>query len=169
MLKRRSFLAMIGLAPVAPALAKLPTEPVAAPVVEAAIPATTEAVVMANVRMPVKIGLTQEQVDFCEAAGLDIAEYARNLLELKKHGRIEGPVNVDDDLLENITNKPDFAKPKTVKDLKREDELKKPWVLSRFIKTAPDPERRMEPVITQKMGEPYKEMKEIQPSVWVNK
>jgi len=167
MLKRRSFLAMLGLAPVAPALAKLPAKPLAAPIVKTAAPTAIEGVVMANVRMPIKIGLTQEQVDFCEIAGLDINEYAKNLLELKKHGRIEGSVGVDEKLLEGITNKPEFAKPKTIKDLKREEELKKPWVLSRFVKSAPEPEKRLEPVITYEMDNQYKGMTEIQPGVWV--
>ena len=166
MLKRRSFLAMLGLAPVA-LTTKAAPEPLAAPIVETATPTAIEGVVMANVRMPVKIGLTQEQVDFCEIAGLDINEYAQNLLELKKYGRIEGPVGVDEELLEGITDKPEFAKPKTIKDLKREEELRKPWVLSRFIKSAPEPEKRVEPVITHEMDNQYKGMTEIQPGVWV--
>ena len=121
MIKRRSFLAMLGFTPVALATKSKP-EPLAAPIIETASPAAVEGMVMANVRMPIKIGLTQEQVDFCEIAGLDINEYAKNLLELKKNGEIEGPINVDEELLEGITNKPEFAKPRTIRELKQQNE-----------------------------------------------
>lgn len=164
MIKRRSFLAMLGLAPMA-AVTKAVPEPLAAPVAPA-IETAAESVVMANVRMPIKIGLTQEQVSFCEAAGIDINDYAKNLLELKKHGRIEGPVNVDDKLLEGITNKPEFSKPKTIRDLRHEENLRKPWVLSNFIKSEPEPEKRIEPTITHNMGDKPSYMKEIYPNVW---
>jgi len=103
MLKRRSFLAMLGLAPVAPALSKLSAEPVAAEAVAETggyvlSKELAEGMVMANVRMPVKIGLTQEQVDLCAELGMDINEYAKNLLALKKEGKIEGDVNLDADI-----------------------------------------------------------------------
>jgi len=39
--------------------------------------------------------------------------------------------------------------------------------LSSFIKSAPEPEKRAEPVITHEMDNQYKGMTEIQPGVWV--
>jgi hypothetical protein len=88
-IKRRSFLAMLGFAPVAIATKAEPITPANPEIVEAA----AEGVVMASVRVPVKIGLTQEQADFCSEIGMDVHEYAKNLHELKKLGFIEGEVN----------------------------------------------------------------------------
>ena len=91
MLKRRSFLAMLGLSPAMPALAA--KEPLAE-VVTVQEPLAAEAAVMANVRMPVQVGLTQAQVDFAEAIGMPVWEYAKNLMILKEQGRIEGDVRI---------------------------------------------------------------------------
>ena len=88
-IKRRSFLAMLGLAPVAIATKAELITPANPEIVEAA----AEGVVMANVRVPVKIGLTQEQADFCSEIGMDVHEYAKNLHELKQLNLIEGEVN----------------------------------------------------------------------------
>ena len=65
MIKRRSFLAMLGLAPMA-AVTKAVPEPLAAPVAPA-IETAAEGVVMANVRMPVRVSLTAEQVQIAES------------------------------------------------------------------------------------------------------
>lgn len=94
MLKRRSFLAMLGLSPAMPALAATAPVEAAMPVVEAA----AEGVVMANVSMPVKVSLTKEQVEMAESMGMPVWEYAKNLMALKREGKIEAPVHISADV-----------------------------------------------------------------------
>ena len=96
MLKRRSFLALLGIAPAMPALAATKAVEAAPIATETAI-ATTEATVMAKVAMPVKIKLSKQQVEFCEIIGMDIREYAKNLLELKRAGQIQGNFDIEAD------------------------------------------------------------------------
>ena len=99
MMKRRSFLAMLGIgagAATAGAKAAIPAvEAVeAAPLAVADTVATTAVTVPTYmVRMPVSVSLTQEQVDLCSAWNMSPVEYAKNLLDLKQEGKIEAEVN----------------------------------------------------------------------------
>ena len=89
---RRSFLALLGLgAGAATKPAQAMAAPVAAPVVPPIPEVPTIPVTVPDypVRMPVKISLTKEQVEFCEAIGMHPVQYARNLIELDKEGKLE--------------------------------------------------------------------------------
>lgn len=90
MIKRRSFLALLGFGAgaaatgvkeIAPAVADAPL------VVE--VPTISVTVPDFPVRMPVTVSLTREQVEFCEIIGMDPIKYARNLIELDKAGKLE--------------------------------------------------------------------------------
>lgn len=89
MIKRRSFLAMLGIVPAVPALAAAKAVETAPIATQAVTQTAIETTVMAKIAMPVKIGLTQEQVDLCEIMKMDIREYAKHLLELKQEGLIQ--------------------------------------------------------------------------------
>ena len=90
MMKRRSFLALLGFG--AGAAATATTETVAAVadaplVVE--VPKIPITVPDYPVRMPVTISLTKEQVELCEIIGMNPMQYARNLIALDKEGKLE--------------------------------------------------------------------------------
>jgi hypothetical protein len=97
MMKRRSFLAMLGLgasAATTVAKAAIPAAVEAAPLAVAETVATTAVTVPTYmVRMPVSVSLTQEQVDLCSAWNMSPVEYAKNLLDLKQEGKIEAEVS----------------------------------------------------------------------------
>lgn len=90
---RRSFLALLGLGagaatksvaavePIAPAM------PIVPPVAE--VPSVPVTVPDFPVRMPVRVSLTKEQIEFCEAIGMNPVQYAKNLIELDKAGKLE--------------------------------------------------------------------------------
>jgi len=93
MMLRRSFLAMLGIGAGAATSAAKSVAPVIAdaPVVAPVVGNVTTAVTVPDytVRMPVRISLTREQVEFCEAIGMHPVDYARNLIELSKEGKLE--------------------------------------------------------------------------------
>ena len=146
MIKRRSFLAMLGLAPMA-AVTKAVPEPLAAPVAPA-IETAAEGVVMANVRMPVRVSLTAEQVQIAESWGMPVWEYAKHLMALKREGKIEAPVKLSADVEQAPL--PDYMR----------DPNWPGWNTT--------PETRKEAVITHNMGDKPSYMKESDPNVWSN-
>jgi len=99
MMKRRSFLAMLGLgagAATAGAKAAIPAAVEAAPLAVAETVATTAVTVPTYmVRMPVTVALTSEQIELCELWGMSAEKYAKNLLDLKNEGKITGNVDAD--------------------------------------------------------------------------
>lgn len=123
MIKRRSFLAMLGIgagAATAGAKVAVPAvEPVMPLAVEAAAPvASAVSVVVPSywVKMPVSVNLTQEQLDICTVCLIDPVEYASNLLALKQEGKIDGPVdvNLEEQIQREIEKKKDFTLLKTI-------------------------------------------------------
>jgi|GEM_PF-3803204 len=87
---RRSFLAMLGFAPVA-AVVKAKT--VDTPPVPALSPEDYISVPSYKVSIPVKVPLTKEQVELCEIFGISPSEYAKNLLDLIEDGEIKSDLD----------------------------------------------------------------------------
>ena len=92
MLKRRSFLAMLGFAPVAATLKSEPAAAAPEPLVET-LPYQEVALPAYKVSIPLKIPLTKEQVELCEMMNMNPVDYAKNLLELVEMGQIESDLD----------------------------------------------------------------------------